>query len=85
MAWVTRQQETNSKTILKFLGSTQIEQFFTPERFFFNRFQTFLQAEEGSIQWRPCSPSGHSIFNKTCIGTEFGGKVVGFFILDAGV
>lgn len=34
MAWVTRQQETNSKTILKFLGSTQIEQFFTPERFF---------------------------------------------------
>ena len=37
MAWVTRQQETNSKTILKFLGSTQIEQFFTPERFFFQQ------------------------------------------------
>jgi len=69
------------------MGNMQIileKTFFKPQKKF-NRFQTFLKAEASSIQWRPCSPSGHSIFSKAFVGTKFGGKVVGFFIFDAGV
>lgn len=88
MAWVTRQQKTNNKFIC--LGDGETCKLFWKKTFFkpqknFNRFQTFLKAEASSIQWRPCSPSGHSIFSKAFVGTKFGGKVVGFFIFDAGV
>lgn len=88
MAWVTRQQKTNNKFIC--LGDGETCKLFWKKRFSshkkkLNRFQTFLKAEASSIQWRPCSPSGHSIFSKAFVGTKFGGKVVGFFIFDAGV